>query len=78
MTSNKRGRTIYFAKGMTADCVSDHAEWLDELQRRAESFDSMLAVLREAEATLSNAQERFSVSDTLKVVRIAIANATKK
>jgi len=74
----RQGRTIYFGKGMTADCVSGHAEWLDALQRRAESFDSMLAVLREAEATLNAAQERFSLNDTLKLVRSAIANATKE
>ena len=71
MTSNTQGRTIYFAKGMTADCESKHGEWLTELQRRAEAHDDLLAALREIH------DAPFTVDTTrLKLIaRAAIAKA---
>ena len=49
----------------------------DELVRVTAQRDALLTTLREAEATLSNAQEHFSLNDTLTIVRAAIAAATE-
>lgn len=44
-TPNKFGRRVIFARGMSCDVESPHAEWIDELQRRASAHDELVAAL---------------------------------